>query len=739
MTNSESPRHRRERWNVRECWAASSIITSSQKQSIGLDFLGIASHKFIVASDEFSPIKGDRTVSLRRRVVAAGQLTNRFELEALEPRVLLSGNALLVSAISDQAPAHRPTEVVHCHPVPGGQTPQDSLRYHAANAPEDMFAGLAREPLHSQTMDSAAAPATHSSDPNQGNSAQDSVAAVHAKAAAKTDVVSTLSFARISTARPAANSTRISGSANTMTQQLTASLTAANGPPASAVLSPLANNPGVASTASVSSGSKSGILPKPLDNSGTVDLLASIIGDLATFGSSGNTTPSPINLGNATLAGVLSAQGVQLTFASLTISSGTVTSGTVTITATSATFNLGGAVTSTIGAITGRYDVLSKTFSLTLNSVSLAFSSFVNVSASSASLTYSSASNTTVTLSDNTTKQVSLLEVGADNVTIFAGVNGPGSNSGAVGAQATGAEFGLALFEPTLATDTSVYFGLEASAASLSGVGLPAGVTLSAGKLNAQINGGSGSAVVNFNTSFASGTGLTIQTGGAPVSLDYTAPLTQVTGNLALAFTSYLSISGGFAFSQSGSTVNINIGTSAFTGATALSFALGSGGSTFFSATGGLAMSFDADSISITTGTLTVNNGFNIPNIMAVTSPTVTLSNITVNKATGLVSGAVVNGNLKDPDLTITAGSATVLPGNATVTASVSPTSPGGNGVQGVFNVQSGEFTITLQQFALTVGSVFSASATDVVFSYNPTSTGPAPAIGTNRRGHVGF
>jgi len=370
-------------------------------------------------------------------------------------------------------------------------------------------------------------------------------------------------------------------------------------------------------------------------------------------------------------------------------------------------------------------------------SLELNFDGFVYISGS---MSIQSGTTTTVTLSDSTTQQVSVLEIGASGVTIFAGVNGPDTNPGAVGVEVTGAGFGLALFKPTATANTTTYYGFSASATSISGVGLPSGVTASAGNLNVQINGAtSGSAVVNFDSSFVAGTGLAIATGGAPINLDFTASLLQVAGSINLTFSSYISISGGFSFTQSGDTVSINLGASAYNGAPALNFSFGSGTTTYFSATGGLSMSFDASSITIVSATLTVDNGFTIPSILQVTTPTVALSNISIDKATGQISGAVVNGTPSDPDLTIKAGSATLFPGNSTISASITPTNPGDNGLQGVFNLQTGAFSITLQQFTMTVGSVFTAQASDVVISYDPTNTDPNQQLVSIGSGTITF
>ena len=304
------------------------------------------------------------------------QKGNRFELEALEPRVLLSGNALLVSAVATHALSHRPAEVVPHDSAPGARTFQDSISYNPAIAPADIFAGVASEPLDSRTTDSGAL-AADSGDQGRSKPVQKSDRAVQPMSEVKKAVVSTPSSAKISTALSPVSSTPMSAGANPMTQQLTASLTAANGPPANAA------SPSISSSGSMASSLHS---PLNLNRSGTstIDLVQSITDDLNAIAAGGASLT--INLGDATLAGILSAHGISLSFSGLTISGGAVTAGTVTITATSASLNLGGAATSSVGAITGSYDIASKTFSLTLNSVNLAFSSFVSISANSVSI-----------------------------------------------------------------------------------------------------------------------------------------------------------------------------------------------------------------------------------------------------------------------------------------------------------------------------------------------------------------
>jgi hypothetical protein len=386
------------------------------------------------------------------------QPKSSFVLEALEPRVLLSADPLLVSAVAACASAHKPIEAVHHESPAGPSTFHDSISYVPANAAGGIFEGVASRPVHSQPAAQETAPPTPSG-PSQSDPAQAAGSAVQAKAQVESGVVSATASAKIPAAPQAIKATSASSSASTMTQQLTACLTAANGPPASTSVSQVSATQSASSSSSSSSGTKAPALSAPVSNIpaiGPADLLQSITSDLASIASGGSS--SPINLGNASLAGVLSIQGIQLSFANLTISGGAVTAGTVTISATSASLTLGGAVTSTFGQITGSYDIAGKTFSLSLKSVNIAFSSFVNITADGASLTYNSSTSTTVNLTDGTntsTKSVSVLTLGIDNASVFAGANGPASNSDAVGVSLSGANLALALMS---APDGTVYY-----------------------------------------------------------------------------------------------------------------------------------------------------------------------------------------------------------------------------------------------------------------------------------------
>jgi len=425
-------------------------------------------------------------------------------------------------------------------------------------------------------------------------------------------------------------------------------------------------------------------------------------------------------LTSASLGGVISFASVTVT---LSTTGGSVTG--VSITAASASLNLGGGVTSTIGSVTGSYDIGTKAFSLTLNSVNIAFSSFVNISAASASLNYGGGNTTPVNLSGGGTQSVSLLTIGVTDANIFAGLNGPASNAGAVGVELTGANLALALMSTSSGT---TYYGVSASATSLSSVGLPGDIKVGAGDLDIQINGAStgSTSVVNFDTSFTNPGGNGLAVAGTSIVLDFNQSLVQVAGTLNLDVTDYLQISGGFKFTQTASEVDITVGSGAFTGATDLTFAVGPTDNPLFSATGSVSMSFNATTFTLNNATLTVNTTLKVSSVLEVETLSVSLSNLSVDLATGNLSGTVDSGGVHDPVLTVTAASATLFPGSSYVTGSVTATSGGdGLGFQGTFDLQTGAFSIKLEQFHLAVGSVFTADSTDVLVTYNPADSDP--------------
>jgi len=104
----------------------------------------------------------------------------------------------------------------------------------------------------------------------------------------------------------------------------------------------------------------------------------------------------------------------------------------------------------------------------------------------------------------------------------------------------------------------------------------------------------------------------------------------------------------------------------------------------------------------------------------------VTVSNLAIDLATGSLSGVTDSGGTHPPVLTITAASATMFPGGSTITGSISATAGGdGLGFQGTFNLQTGAFSITLEELHLAIGSVFTADASGVLVTYDPADSDP--------------
>ena len=339
----------------------------------------------------------------------------------------------------------------------------------------------------------------------------------------------------------------------------------------------------------------------------------------------------------------------------------------------------------------------------------------------------------TLNLTTGSTTVASMLQVGASDVTIFAGVNGPATNSTAEGIELDNAGFALALI---YGANNKTYYGLQATAGSLSALGLPAGFNLSGSNLGAAINGSNDSTggVVNFDSSFTSGTGgkgLLVSTGGGNnVTLDFATQLVQVYGGINLQFGSYIGISGGFDYTQtSGTVTNIVLGSGAYTGASDLVFTLGTASSTLFTASGSLNMTITAGTSSVDGTTAITSASLSVPeikvaNVLDVVSPSVTITNISIDNKTGAIStsGSSI--------LTITATSATLFPGSSSLSGSIAadPNDPvsaanGGtevNGFNGTFNLSSGAFAVRLGIFTLNVSTVLTAVADDVNITYSP-------------------
>ncbi|MEW6155801.1 MAG: hypothetical protein AB1813_00100 [Verrucomicrobiota bacterium] len=185
----------------------------------------------------------------------------------------------------------------------------------------------------------------------------------------------------------------------------------------------------------------------------------------------------------------------------------------------------------------------------------------------------------TVPLADGSTTQVQNLTLGGSDIHAFIGWNGPywqdsdddgdidstdETVDGAVGLAIEDLDFGLGLFASIL--DLTGYMALQAHATSISIVGLD-GITIRAEDVSFGLNLASNPfeipgvfepEVIDFSA-MNGGAGLSIATGGDPVSLTFDDSVLQVTaGNALLQISNFLSIEGSFAFEQ-GRTVEVTL------------------------------------------------------------------------------------------------------------------------------------------------------------------------------------
>ena len=316
------------------------------------------------------------TTSTKRVSESAKQFKNSFELESLEPRVLLSSDAFLAAA-GAAGEFHHSTEVAHQASPSNHGAIQDHLTSQSVGA-SGIFEGVIARPVESHQPVLA-----------KENLAVAGVAELAVQA--KTTVVTVDAAPKISTASTATLTASTTSATGVVTQQLTTSLTASNGPPSTASVSQRIQNQSTSSVSSVLSVSTpSSVVPHITPPS---DLYTQVIADIgATNGQSGGSTHTlTYNLGSATiLGGAVTFSNASITFTL----DGSNKVATVSVAADSVSLSLGGAVTSTIGSVTGNYNTATKTFSLALNNVKISISSFVSIGADSVSLTYTGASST---------------------------------------------------------------------------------------------------------------------------------------------------------------------------------------------------------------------------------------------------------------------------------------------------------------------------------------------------------
>ena len=278
--------------------------------------------------------------------------SNGFQLEALEPRVLLSGDALLVSAVAANALAHKPVETVHQDHVADQHHFQDSISYTPATEAGGIFDGVSAQPIHSTVTESKTA-ATQTAVQNHEAPAQKTDAAVQSTSVTKTAAVVTPA-AKVHDTTGVVSVAATIFSQNVMTRQMTASLNVANAPP------------GVNTTQSK---------PSQASNNKTVTNSTGNSQSSATSASSSKTSSSNTTLPGPTTglwATILTAIG-QTTWATSPVSYQNVTLGPLNFSSVSVTYNQSGNTVSLSG---------TATFAISGDTGSLITSSQISVSGS---------------------------------------------------------------------------------------------------------------------------------------------------------------------------------------------------------------------------------------------------------------------------------------------------------------------------------------------------------------------
>ena len=179
-------------------------------------------------------------------------------------------------------------------------------------------------------------------------------------------------------------------------------------------------------------------------------------------------------------------------------------------------------------------------------------------------------SSASVTLADGTAVETDLLTIGGSSVDVFAGVNGPATNSEALGVSLTGVDFALALFTPQAGQPAAglKWTALEVNAQSFALLGVPE-ITLNASDIAVEINRVSGVAEdVDADTKvidFAADPLVAATGPGTSVTLDMDSADGQLlraqVGNATVAISDYVFLRGSLAFEKGGSqTVTLSDG-----------------------------------------------------------------------------------------------------------------------------------------------------------------------------------
>jgi 6-phosphogluconolactonase (cycloisomerase 2 family) len=215
-----------------------------------------------------------------------------------------------------------------------------------------------------------------------------------------------------------------------------------------------------------------------------------------------------------------------------------------------------------------------------------------------------------------------------------------------------------------------------------------AGLTLTAQDIELEVNT-TGAAVPTIN--------------GVAVDLPQ-GPFVEVVLNTGhLAFGNLQFDVGSFTLVASGSDVSVD--------AEGLTLTVGPSASPTMVLTGAANFQFDSGAFTLVHASVSINQ-LNLGSWIQLTTPTLTLDNLT-RSTDGTLTGQIG----------VSAAAAAIFPGR-TFSASVTDSNNDGIALSGSFDLGTHAFGLTLDQFDLTVGSAFHASAQGVVITYDPTITG---------------
>ncbi|MBF0452316.1 MAG: hypothetical protein HQK75_16560, partial [Candidatus Magnetomorum sp.] len=163
-----------------------------------------------------------------------------------------------------------------------------------------------------------------------------------------------------------------------------------------------------------------------------------------------------------------------------------------------------------------------------------------------------------VTLDTGETVQTQSLLFGSDDLTIFAGYNGPGENEGAIGLTLENANIALALLKPVSTDDNRSWLSFTTRTQRAAFVGIPGLQTLdkAVGDFGIDLNLGLQDAM-DVSVAHLADNPLLVPTGGDFVPLSYDGSdgqLIRIEGKLALSVSDFVFMEGFFGFESSSET-----------------------------------------------------------------------------------------------------------------------------------------------------------------------------------------